>query len=529
MDNFRERQHQTSLLCDCDGPRQEQEHATITSEPRRNMDIVQAKKYPPPLLPALAFSVTSPNRPQSSSSAKLTFLDEAIWRGRPGGRRQGERRGAAGGAQRALAARRQLVRTSEFTQVGTRDGGARRARGGTRQSEPIWSSPRGAPEARSQCPSAWTRGTRSTAAMPAGVAPRVSSHALPAFDAPLSERLLHRGPDYLRRHLDATRPARRSAVERLAADRAKYVKSRPVAGRGTEETAPGAPQPPARAPCPVARRAIARKPLRPDSLVIYRQKCEFVKGQGADGSRASLVRKLFQGPGKDKALASAQGQEPRAQGQEAPSTKAAGSSLGPGPVAGSVPPTPPAPSTPAGAPSRCQAMDPGPDLREVRRRGLHRSQSDISSRYSKSFAEFDTFFQYCGLDPEVVEDLGRENFSAGSDHIAFKVRSVSIATSDSGFSRHSGGDDGLQEDELMEQVPSRTSVIEKNARIIKWLYTCKAAKQTPTQQGAAGAGVTPPAPEPGNRNPEVGFPRAEKGVCLCECLCLLSVAELGDG
>ncbi|KAM9636183.1 protein FAM110C [Trichechus inunguis] len=386
--------------------------------------------------------------------------------------------------------------------------------------------------------------------MPAGVAPRVSSHALPAFDAPLSERLLHRGPEYLRRHLDATRPARRSAVERLAADRAKYVKSRPVAGpaqgpggpsstsesssescsgesrrsardsRGTEETAPGAPQPPARAPCPVARRAIARKPLRPDSLVIYRKKCEFVKGQGADGSRASLVRKLFQGPGKDKALvppempkvreevktengeASAQGQEPRAQGQEAPSTKAAGSSLGPGPVAGSVPPTPPAPSTPAGAPSRCQAMAPGPDLREVRRRGLHRSQSDISSRYSKSFAEFDTFFQYCGLDPEVVEDLGRENFSAGSDHIAFKVRSVSIATSDSGFSRHSGGDDGLQEDELMEQVPSTTSVIEKNARIIKWLYTCKAAKETPTQQGAAGAGMTPPAPEPGNRNPE---------------------------
>uniref|UniRef100_G3ULF8 Centrosome-associated FAM110 C-terminal domain-containing protein n=2 Tax=Elephantidae TaxID=9780 RepID=G3ULF8_LOXAF len=163
-----------------------------------------------------------------------------------------------------------------------------------------------------------------------------------------------------------------------------------------------------------------------------------------------------------------------------------------GPVAGSVPPAPPTPSLPARAPSRCQAAPPGPELlQEVRRRGLHRSQSDISSRYSKSFAESDTFFQYCGLDPEVVEDLGRENFSAGSDHIAFRVRSVSMATSDSGFSRHSGGDDGLQEDELVEQVPSRTSVIEKNARIIKWLYTCKKARETPTQQGAAGAGGTP--------------------------------------
>jgi hypothetical protein len=95
-------------------------------------------------------------------------------------------------------------------------------------------------------------------------------------------------------------------------------------------------------------------------------------------------------------------------------------------------------------------------------------------------AEFDTFFQYCGLDPEVVEALGRENFSVGSDRVALKVRSVSVATSDSGFSRHS--EDGLQEEELMEQVPSTTSVVERNARIIKWLYTCKKAKETPSQE-----------------------------------------------
>ncbi|EPY87658.1 hypothetical protein CB1_000228002 [Camelus ferus] len=45
----------------------------------------------------------------------------------------------------------------------------------------------------------------------------------------------------------------------------------------------------------------------------------------------------------------------------------------------------------------------------------------------------------------------------------------------------SGGDEGLQEEELMEQVPSTTSVVERNARIIKWLYTCKKAKETPSQ------------------------------------------------
>ena len=104
-----------------------------------------------------------------------------------------------------------------------------------------------------------------------------------------------------------------------------------------------------------------------------------------------------------------------------------------------------------------------------------------------SLAESDTFFQYCGLEPDVVEALGRENFSAESDRGALKVRSVSVATSDSGFSRRSGEDEGLQEEELAEQVPSTTSVVERNARIIKWLYTCKKAKETPGQglQGPA--------------------------------------------
>ncbi|TRZ18476.1 hypothetical protein HGM15179_008626 [Zosterops borbonicus] len=117
------------------------------------------------------------------------------------------------------------------------------------------------------------------------------------------------------------------------------------------------------------------------------------------------------------------------------------------------------------------------EVKEVKRRGLHRSQSDISSRYSKSFAEFDTFFKYCGLEQEVIEDLGRENFSVVSDNVSFKIRSVSVATSESEFTRHSG-DEGLLEDELSEQVPSSTSVIERNARIIKWLYTCKKATET---------------------------------------------------
>ncbi|XP_075413299.1 protein FAM110C [Tenrec ecaudatus] len=352
--------------------------------------------------------------------------------------------------------------------------------------------------------------------MPAGVAPRLGVQDLSPIDAPLSERLRLRGPEYLRWHLDAARPARRSAVERLAADRAKYVKSprgpgsgescsgeSPAGARGPggeqRQAAGAAPSPPgagAGAPGPVPRRPIARRPLRPDSLVIYRQKCELGKGTGGDSLRAGLVKKLFQGPGKDRALLAPQmpkgreeevkteGPDARAKGEDVVVPKVAGSNPDPGAVAGSVPPAEaPDRSLSGGTPRGCQPAPPGSELREVRRRGLHRSQSDVSSRYSKSFAEgLDTFFQYCGLDPEVVEALGRENFASGSDHLAFKVRSVSIATSDSGFSRHSGGDDGLQEEELIEQAPTTTSVVEKNARIIKWLYTCKKAKEAPSKR-----------------------------------------------
>uniref|UniRef100_H0XX30 Family with sequence similarity 110 member C n=2 Tax=Otolemur garnettii TaxID=30611 RepID=H0XX30_OTOGA len=324
-----------------------------------------------------------------------------------------------------------------------------------------------------------------------------------ALDPPPSERLFLQNPD-ASKELDTARPARRSAVERLAADRAKYVRGRPGAGRSSasETSSPVAitgrgddPGSPARASGPVVRRTIARKPLRPDSLVIYRQKCEFVRGPGADGSRASLVKKLFQGPGKDKAPVSPEtpvvGEEGKARGGEAARTK-----LGPSRVPESLAALEPSETLglapPSAATAGVPAAPPCPRPPVTRRGGLRRSQSDLSSRYSMALAEFDTFFQYCGLDPEVVETLGRENFSVGSDPAGFKVRSVSVATSDSGFSRHSsGGENGLQEEELMEQVPSTTSVIERNARIIKWLYTCKKAKESPSQglQGPAGLAV----------------------------------------
>uniref|UniRef100_A0A8C0H2D1 Family with sequence similarity 110 member C n=1 Tax=Chelonoidis abingdonii TaxID=106734 RepID=A0A8C0H2D1_CHEAB len=310
--------------------------------------------------------------------------------------------------------------------------------------------------------------------MPTEISHAVRTHAISDF--PLTVRLLNKGPEYLRRQMEAGTPGRKSAVERLAADKAKYVKSQHVISTKQEPVivAPLEPDP------PIARRSSSKRQVRPDSLVIYRQKCELVKGQSNERSRGSLVRRLFQGSMKEKLLTSPEipsiiGEGLTPESEETVSTKHAAN--GPNSRVGehAAPANTEAPAVPEHEDSSQLTVAPD-EVKDIRRKGLHRSQSDISSRYSRSFSEFDTFFNYCGLEPEVVEDLGRENFSVISD-ISFRIRSISVATSESDFTRHSG-DDGLLEEELTEQVPSTTSVIERNARIIKWLYTCKKAKET---------------------------------------------------
>ncbi|NXO79826.1 F110C protein, partial [Sitta europaea] len=356
--------------------------------------------------------------------------------------------------------------------------------------------------------------------MPAELSRAVGMHAISDLHSSLPLRLLNKGPEYLRRQLEAGKPGRKSAVERLAADKAKYVKSQRVIstrqdpvialssasesssetcsvesraasrelGRGTgaKPLELGKAVNPCRAPLqhgpPIARRS-TRRQMRPDSLVIYRQKSELGRGQSQDSSRGNLVRRIFHGSIKEKQLASSE--LPRVmediaatESDEPLSAKDGDHEPGDHGAVQTIPVSAEGAGVCTkehGRPSKLST--PREEVKEVKRRGLHRSQSDISSRYSKSFAEFETFFKYCGLEQEVIEDLGRENFSVVSDNVSFKIRSISVATSESEFTRHSG-DEGLLEDELTEQVPSSTSVIERNARIIKWLYTCKKAKET---------------------------------------------------
>ncbi|XP_031724694.1 protein FAM110B [Anarrhichthys ocellatus] len=114
---------------------------------------------------------------------------------------------------------------------------------------------------------------------------------------------------------------------------------------------------------------------------------------------------------------------------------------------------------------------------------LHRSKSDLSDRYSRATADLERFFNYCGLDPGEVEGMGGvERFTrANSDIVSVsKLRSVSTPSSEcgdeAGRARADEEDDDDGPARASERVPYGISVIERNARVIKWLYGIRHAR-----------------------------------------------------
>lgn len=112
---------------------------------------------------------------------------------------------------------------------------------------------------------------------------------------------------------------------------------------------------------------------------------------------------------------------------------------------------------------------------------LHRSKSDLSDRYSRATADMERFFNYCGLDPEEVECMGGvEHFTrANSDIVSIsKLRSVSTPSSEADRAREDEGDEDNEDGPATanERVPYGISVIERNARVIKWLYGIRQAR-----------------------------------------------------
>ena len=150
----------------------------------------------------------------------------------------------------------------------------------------------------------------------------------------------------------------------------------------------------------------------------------------------------------------------------------------------------------------------------IPRRQLHRSHSDLSScrhsrtssdfsdlssRISRTSTEVERFFNEMGIDRTILDPMlnlhGKQNdyLDSFSSLDSQEARSVS--------SRISYGGDLEQvpaesEQDLMERSTTVTSVVERNARIIKWLCNVKKAKVpntsgTPNTSGAPNTNGTP--------------------------------------
>eukprot|EP00069_Balaena_mysticetus_P019165 bmy_11883T0 len=149
------------------------------------------------------------------------------------------------------------------------------------------------------------------------------------------------------------------------------------------------------------------------------------------------------------------------------------------PCSSSAPPLPPKPKVAAPAAVRSpEAEAAEPACGVGRRPSLQRSKSDLSDRYFRVDADVERFFNYCGLDPEELETLGMENFArANSDIISLNFRSASMISSDCEQSQDSNSD-LRNDDSANDRVPYGISAIERNARIIKWLYSIKQARES---------------------------------------------------
>ncbi|NXX68985.1 F110D protein, partial [Spizella passerina] len=254
-------------------------------------------------------------------------------------------------------------------------------------------------------------------------------------------------------------------------DKAKYVKSQQVISRRQEPALRGSPrlsphgrrrlarqqcgelgpEPPC-PPSPVSRRSGGRRLLRPDSLIIYRQKRDCLGGDKENSAKGSgLVRRLFQGPLRATPPSSPPARSPQTPMLWAPAERGERTPGGDsGGASGGIPPVPA--EQPPGAPGK----------------------EPLALRVSLPLSEQERFFNYCGLDRAQVELLGRERFGpAGWDSAS--ARAGSGESEPGRASGGSEGDAGPGEEEPDTRAGPAVSVVERNARVIKWLYGCQRA------------------------------------------------------
>ncbi|CAI9597253.1 unnamed protein product [Staurois parvus] len=275
-------------------------------------------------------------------------------------------------------------------------------------------------------------------------------------------RILNKGPEYFRRQAEngARKP---SAVERLEADKAKYVKSKQVASTKQEPIRP----------------VLSRQPLFSPGvrrvLLTPSRRCSPAAPRGENRAPKSSLNleilnnliNICDSPLTSPRADKVPWQEPeKTQNSSTPSTPASYRT----PNTMAVRRVDVRPDSPLCSPSSTP-NDPG-----KKQTLLHRSKSDLSDRYSRASADLERFFNYCGLDPGEVSNIGAEHFvRASSDIVSLKFHSVSAESSEYAQSQVSVATP--EETPASTRIPYGISIIERNARVIKWLYGLRQARE----------------------------------------------------
>uniref|UniRef100_A0A672JJ30 Family with sequence similarity 110 member A n=1 Tax=Salarias fasciatus TaxID=181472 RepID=A0A672JJ30_SALFA len=248
------------------------------------------------------------------------------------------------------------------------------------------------------------------------------------------------GPDLYRQCLTAAAAAaaarpKQSAVERLEADKSKYVKSQVALSKQQ----------------PVRPAEVRKPPLNPAAALRPTRKTPAQVKAKQEGVQLDLKH-------LSSLISDVHDETP-------PSAEDSGA---PEAVKEERPCPPPRPDWSSPAKVRLKSSDPvraegpGPSGSPAagtvsrKRPSLTRSKSDMSDRYSRVGTDLERFFNLCGLDPsDLVSAPGSE--CAGSN-------------------REEEEEEEEEEDVGKARVPYGVSVIERNARVIKWLYGLRQAK-----------------------------------------------------
>ncbi|PWA31744.1 hypothetical protein CCH79_00006484 [Gambusia affinis] len=323
------------------------------------------------------------------------------------------------------------------------------------------------------------------------------------------------GPDFYRRVQSGASTPRQSAVERLEADKAKYVKSQVALSKQQPVRAPELKKPLLNPSTPLrpTRRTPTQPSPKPEGLQLDLERLSSLISDLPNGPQCAAKPPAPQVKEKPRLPPRLHWAGSATVRLKATAPATVDGTVSPGaPAAGTVrrvdvmpqagPPVPLHPQFPLRPATSRQGLfvqktaapvAPKPEplapaspaitrlssSSSRKRPSLTRSKSDMSDRFSRAGTDLERFFNLCGLEPVDLQDLP----ASSSDIVSLaRFRSVSAPGSECGASQRGGEVEEEEEDpNAADRVPYGVSVIERNARVIKWLYGLRQAKENSTK------------------------------------------------